>query len=32
MKYKDIGTTGISASRVAFGAWAIGGWMVGRSG
>ncbi|HBH27950.1 MAG TPA: aldo/keto reductase [Desulfofustis sp.] len=29
MKYKDIGTTGISASRVAFGAWAIGGWMWG---
>ena len=29
MRYRDIGQSGIEASVVAFGAWAIGGWMWG---
>ncbi len=29
MQYSEIGKTGIQASRVALGAWAIGGWMWG---
>ena len=29
MKYREIGNSGINASVVAFGAWAIGGWMWG---
>jgi aryl-alcohol dehydrogenase-like predicted oxidoreductase len=29
MKYRPLGKSGIEASVVGFGAWAIGGWMWG---
>ncbi len=29
MEYRQLGTSGVQASAVAFGAWAIGGWMWG---
>ena len=32
MKYRSLGASGIDGSVVAFGAWAIGGWMWGGSG
>ena len=31
MEYKNLGTSSVQVSQLAFGAWAIGGWMWGGS-
>ena len=29
MQFKELGQSGVTVSQIAFGAWAIGGWMWG---